>query len=207
MEFRPLLIDDLKRGEGEWRNIPLCLRKAFMQQSEVIQGQQDQIALLCTTVGQLRVQVGEKLGKDDVLDVMDHRLKAGNKYAKKKDIDSLQQSIADLSADLERKPSKAYVDDGLRKKVDKTESMAVFLKTSKDMQMPLASEIAELKAKTTVLNSQMEYIVEDSKRLAKLEDVLYLRSQIDHMFTVNAELPSRETITQLLDEKVKHSYS
>jgi hypothetical protein len=33
---KPLSSEDLSRGEGEWRNIQLCIRKAFLEQSDTI---------------------------------------------------------------------------------------------------------------------------------------------------------------------------
>jgi hypothetical protein len=33
---KPLSTEDLSRGEGEWRNIQLCIRKAFLEQSDTI---------------------------------------------------------------------------------------------------------------------------------------------------------------------------
>jgi ABC-type phosphate transport system auxiliary subunit len=166
--------------------------------------QQQQINAMMSTISILRTEVADKLDRSSLADVLaDKHREDKRDFAKKKEVDGLKQAIADVSADLERKPTRAYMDECLRTKVNKSESLAAFLKTNKDLQLPLSAEIAELKSRFTVMNTQLsEMYTETVSKCARSDDLAVLRSQVDHLFSVNAELPTKEYITTQIDSKV-----
>jgi hypothetical protein len=198
--------EELARGEGEWRNIQLCIRRAFMEQNDTIVRQQDQLNAMMSTINLLREEMAHKTDRSAVVDILDHRQRADahtHKYAKRKDVDSLKQTVAEISADLERKPTRNYVDESLKRKVDKSESLAAFLKTNKDLQMPLIAQLTEVRAQLSVQSSQLTNVADTQQRVcANRDEVNVLRTQVDHLFSLNAELPTREYIATMVDAKV-----
>ena len=119
-EFVMMSKTDLIRGEGEWRNMQDVIRRSFVLLMDQNEQQQERIVRLEQTVQALQSAVALKPTKQELDEIVEAKLKYLAKITTRLEIDDVRQQLADVKATVERKASVRYVDDSLRKKLDKT---------------------------------------------------------------------------------------
>jgi hypothetical protein len=121
---------DLVRGEGEWRNMQEVIRKTFRITFLQLERQQEQIDKLMGVTATLREALATKMTEKEVELLLATRQRDA-KRGISEEVAFIAHQLNDVKADIERKASLRYVDDSLRRKVDKSD---VLVKTSQSIQ-------------------------------------------------------------------------
>lgn len=191
-------LTDLMRGEGEWRNIQPSVRKAFKAQNEIIQALQGQINTLMDSISGLKSQVASKLTKDEIELMLNCREKATHKFAKKTDLDRLQQELSDIKGELQRKANSRHVDECLRRKVDKISQIHTnpsSLSQNQDHFYELQLKSEQVLHRINETDNALQYCV-------RLDDLVLIKAQLDDVHGMVADFPNRDYIQRSLDNKV-----
>ena len=114
---------DMVRGEGEWKNMQDVVRNSFRLSFEHLDKQQQNIHAQMTALATLRDHVSEKLAEPEVKAMMATLAPTDVSHARRDDFDSLAANVAELRADVARKATTKYVDDSLRRKLDRTDAL------------------------------------------------------------------------------------
>lgn len=149
---------DMVRGEGDWRNMQPIVRSSFKSLYDQSSNQQKQIADLLEIAVNLKAQLALRPSLEDVKRIIDDKvrhtmLKADSKSRQESTLESLNV----MRADLERKATIQYVDDSLRRKIDKGDALVKHLTSGgtelqqtlralvKDETQKLAAEIGQIR--------------------------------------------------------------
>ena len=135
--FPGIDLHDLSYGEGKWRNMQDVLRSSFCMAFEYIERQHHQIASLTDTLSALRKDIDkisvEKVNNTDVSHMIESKLIAQSRIATIDDMSSLTAQLAEIRANMERKATIRYVDESMKRKVDKTDSRSKKTETRRHM--------------------------------------------------------------------------
>ena len=112
----------MMRGDGEWRNMQEVIRKTFHASFSQIERQQEQITQLVQTTHELRRALAGKLSQEEVDSLIQNKdKKAKAKYVQRSEFDEVKTHVANIAVDLERRAMIRYVDESLKRKIDKTD--------------------------------------------------------------------------------------
>ena len=127
----------------------------------------------------------------------------------------LNQQICDIKADIERKASVRYVDDSLRRKIDKSE---VLMKTAQGIAsssshtnslqsvnsdlMKLNGDYVGMKIKIENIEKNAADYKEQLKSLASSSELLGIQNQLNQVFQLVQQCPKKEEIVRLYDKKI-----
>lgn len=200
---------DLIHGEGEWKNMQDVIRRSFLLSFDQIQRQQEQISKLVDVVTNLRSQLSKKPCRDDITTMIDTSISnmKSHRYAKATEIDEMKTKILDFQADLERKASIRYVDDSLKRKLDKTDNslrvLSSFSGTQFNSEMTkFASELGDFRARTEILGINVNEIGHELRCTAKEIDVRGMQAQIEDLFAMVSECPTKSQLNPIMSNKV-----
>jgi len=148
------LLVNLERGDGEWRNMQLVIRKSFSECFTKLGRQHDTIEKLSKVVVGVNERLGSRLTTTEVSKLIeDSTFKRKLKHEGKvqEQMDQLEYQIAKLNTlkiELERKADLSSLEEGLHTKVDKADvSIRNLLSDSlKGDLKNVRKELAHLKA-------------------------------------------------------------
>jgi hypothetical protein len=200
---------DLIHGEGEWKNMQDVIRRSFLLSFDQIQKQQEQISKLVDVVTNLRSQLSKKPCRDDIQTMIDTSISnmKSHRYAKTSEIDEMKTKIIDFQTDLERKASIRYVDDSVKRKLDKTDNslrvLSSFSGTQFNAEMTkFASELGDFRARTEILGINVHEIGHELRCTAKEIDVRSMQAQIEDLFAMVNECPTKSQLNPIMSNKV-----
>lgn len=198
-------LTSLERGEGEWKNLQPSLRKAFLRLFETNNKQDEKINELTTEISLLRQQLSSRPTKDEILKLIDTRFISTTHLPIKNDIDELRLQIVDMKADLQRKVSSRYVDDALRRKVDRTEPILknanLFSGQGMTELNKIAGDLGDVKARTDMLVKNYSDLNNDVKNCADSHAFRQLQSQVNELYSIVSSCINRDQVDSMMSLK------
>lgn len=202
-----LEFDDLIRGEGEWRNMQDIIRRTFRQSFEKIGQQQDQISQLIASVSSLKSQLAAKPTNQEIDDMILSKIRTSPKHITRDEIDDIRLQLANVRADMQRKSSIRYVDDSLRRKLDKTD---VLVKNFQSMHVleeyteiiKISSDLGEMKSKYDILAKTLNEVCEDIRSTAKAGDMFVVRELVEELYKMMGDCVTTIKLDECLTPKV-----
>ncbi len=204
-------LTDLIRGEGEWRNMQEVIRKTFRMTFMQMERQQEQINSLMKTTNTLKEALSMKMSEKEV-----NQLIANQDITAKKtqqdELTFMNHQLTTMKVDLERKASTRYVDDSLKRKVDKTD---ILMKTSSQLTnlsttQGQISEITRISGEVGKLTMKMEMVdktIKDSneliKKSASSSETTGIQNQLNQVYSQLQECPKREEIARMGEQKME----
>jgi len=136
---------DLIRGEGDWKNMQSVVRSSFKELYDHSEKQQKQIQDLLEIAINLKSQLALRPSQEELQRIVEDKVRLLLPRSVSKDKhESLAANVAALRSELERKATVAYVDDSLRRKLDKSDAVVRQLATSgADLQVSLRALVKE----------------------------------------------------------------
>ncbi len=110
---------DMVRGEGDWRNMQDIVRNSFRLSFEHLDKQQEAFHSMMGVVHGLRDHISDKMGESEVKALLAQLAPSDVTFTKRADFEALQATVAELRADVARKATTKYVDDSMRRKLDR----------------------------------------------------------------------------------------
>lgn len=204
-------VNDLLRGEGEWRNMQDIVRKAFKHCLDVQHTQNEKISRLTAQVTQLREELNKRPTYDDIDRLIEIKLLAEKKRQGSGplgDTDNIRLQIAQLNREIEKKVSIQYLESSLNKKMDRSDLLIRDL--SKYSVKEYSQEVAKLKLDVVEMKSHLEHftdIMEEYERKTSdfpktSEQVIVLKSQIENLYRHLNEVYTKDQLKPLLEDKV-----
>ena len=210
----PMDLTDLIRGEGEWTNMQDVIRKTFKITFLHLEKQQEQIDKLIGVTSTLKDALSTKMTEKEVEILLSKHDRVSNKTSNEFTA-IFNQQLCDLKADIERKASVRYVDDSLRRKVDKSE---VLMKTAQGIAnssshtnslqsvnsdlMKLNGDYVGMKIKIENIEKNAADYKEQLKSLASSSELLGIQNQLNQVFQLVQQCPKKEEIVRLYDKKI-----
>ena len=199
--------DDLIRGEGEWRNMQEIIRKTFRVTFEKISRQQEQILQLNQSLIALKTQTTAMPTGQELNDIILCKVRSLPKDISRNEIDDIRQQLADLRADVQRRPSMRYVDDSLRRKLDKTDALVKNLQTLNGLGeysdiAKVSLEISELRQKFEQLTNSVKNLSEDSRLASKASDVYIVKELVEELYKMMGDCVTSVALDDKLARKV-----
>ena len=204
-------LTDLVRGEGEWRNMQEVIRKTFRMTFMQMEKQQEQIDSLLKTTHTLKEALSTKMSEKEV-----NQLIANQDVAAKKthqdELTFMNHQLTSMKVDLERKASARYVDESLRRKVDKTD---ILMKTSSQLTslsttQGQISEITRISGEVGKLSMKMEMVektIKDSndmmKNVTSSSETVGIQNQLNQVYSLLQECPKREEMAKMGEHKME----
>ena len=200
-------LTDLMRGEGEWRNMQEVVRRSFRFTFEKIEQQQEQISQLVGTIASLKSQIAAKPTSQEVDDMVSSKLRKSSRPASRDEIDEIRQQLADIRADMQRKASTRYVDDALRRKLDKSDALVKNMQSINGLGeyselIRLSSDIGEVKVKYEILSKTVADVCEEVRTSAKSGDVYVLRELVEESYKMISDRVTSSQLAETLASKV-----
>lgn len=199
-------ITDLIRGEGEWKNMQEIVRRTFKICFDQMQKQSEQITKLAGNVASLKVQLAARPDFDEIDKMIESKSVKTTKGASREELDKLSRSLVNVKADLERKAAMSYVDDCLRRKVDKSDILVHNLSKMTSSQYAgdieaLHCTVEELKlrmdSKTDTVSSEIKDL-----RACYAGELSSLRGELGSLEGRVSQYFTKSEISVLLDQKV-----
>ena len=198
-------LTSLERGEGEWKNLQPSLRRAFLRLFETTNKQDDMINELTSEISLLRQQLSSRPTKDEILKMIDTRFISTTHIPIKNDIDELRLQIVDMKADLQRKVNVRYVDDALRRKVDRTEPILKNANLISGQSITelnkISGDIGDVKARTDMLVKNYSELNKDVKNCADAHAFRQLQSQVNELYSIVSSCINRDQVDSMLSLK------
>jgi hypothetical protein len=198
-------LTSLERGEGEWKNLQPSLRRAFLRLFETTNKQDDMINELTSEISLLRQQLSSRPTKDEILKMIDTRFISTTHIPIKNDIDELRLQLVDMKADLQRKVSTRYVDDALRRKVDRTEPILknanIYSSQGMTELNKISGDLGDVKARTDMLVKNYTDLNNDVKSCADAHSFRQLQSQVNELYSIVSSCISRDQVDSMLSLK------
>lgn len=192
---------DLRRGEGEWTHIQPVVRKSFAALFEVVARQQTQILELQQANTNLRREIAMKPDRVDFERMLsDFKVLSGPEPASRHDISSMHTMLLEVRSSLERKASMKYVDEALRRKVDRIELAAKPSAALSDLHR-IQNELGEIKANMSSSNTQI------LEKVAKIstEEISAVKSNIKDLSDRIGQCPDYSRLEERLRQKANAS--
>lgn len=168
-----------------------------------IDKQQQQISHLTDIVTTLKSQLATKVSANNLDETIISKVKTHFFPPSRDEIDDLRQNVSNLKADIQRKASIRYVDDSLRRKLDKTDVLVKTLPNLNPVDITRVSEdVGELKVKFDVLSKMSSEITNELKVVVRQPDFLVVKEQVNECFRQCSVKVSSEDIVALLQNKV-----
>lgn len=211
MSFTTIDITNMMRGEGEWKNMQEIVRRTLKICFDQMEKQGDQIALLTGQVASLKTQIVHKANRDELSSVNKLNLAAqlpkstSREFATHAELDKLKDQVIHIQNDVERKASVRYVDESLRRKVDRSDllvkNLATFSAAQYSSQLTqMFQELTETKAAVESLS----HTTSDMQRnLQGVEDVHVVKHQMEAIYRSMGDYFTKNHIKALLDQKVR----
>jgi len=196
---------DMLRGEGEWKNMQEVVRNSFRVAFEQLEKQCKQMSGTLQLMGQLRQKVGESLDEGAVKEMLTQYTSQLHHFIDRDEFDNVLTSLAELRSDTARKATTKYVDDSLKRKMDRSDVLiknAPHLSSGPEV-VRLTKENNNLKKRVEALETMMESVVEQGKLAAQQADMNSIKAQVDHVFEKVQEVPTRTDILALVGSKVE----
>jgi hypothetical protein len=114
---------DLIRGEGEWRNMQPIVRSTFKTLLDQVDRQQQQIEGLLEIALNLKAQLALRPSVEEVERVVADKLRQLPRSVSKEKHEAVVLSLQELRSEVERRATVQYVDDCLRRKIDRSDSL------------------------------------------------------------------------------------
>jgi chromosome segregation ATPase len=192
---------DLRRGEGDWTHIQPVVRRSFAALFEVVARQQSQILELQQANANLRREIAMKPDRLDFERMLnDFKVLSGPEPASRHDIASMHTMLLELRSGLERKASMKYVDEALRRKVDRIELSAKPSASVADMHR-IQGELGEIKAALTSSNAQFL----DKVSKISNEEIGAVKSTIKDLYEKIGQCPDFSRLDERLRLKANTS--
>ena len=196
---------DLRRGEGEWMNMQPVLRRSLGVIFDVITKQQAKITELESTVGNLKKELSHKTDRKDVERMLgDFRLRLPES-ASAGEVLLLRGAMTELKADLERKATVRYVDDALRRKINKADLPVKPAQQSVDYSR-FTTELDQLRQQ---VEQQRVTKSDDSNNESKADWYSHCRNNLERIEDKTTELyrmilerPDHDAVAAQLSSKV-----
>ena len=195
---------------GEWRNMQEVIRKTFRLTFSQIEKQQEQIDKLLHVTSALKEALVTKIGEKEV-----NQLIATNELAARRSTNDelafMSHQISDVKAELERKASVRYVDDGMRRKVDKSD---ILMRTSHQFSnipqtTTIAADISKLSnqmGRLTIMQENLDKTLVDQqekiKAAASISEISGIQNQLNQLYSLVQHFPQREEVAKLYEKKV-----
>ena len=201
---------DMTRGEGEWKNMQPIVRSSFKQMFEQFEKQQQQIHDLLEIAVNLKGQLALRPTQEDLQRMVEDKVRKLLPRSVTKDRhESLILSVSELRAELERKASMQYVDESLRRKIDKGDALVKQLSTSstdlqaairgmiKEETQGLAAELGQVKSTQQTLLRTMTDLSREAGSSREL------RSQVNYISSTLQDL--NRTVSAMDFERLERS--
>lgn len=201
---------DMTRGEGEWKNMQPIVRSSFKQMFEQFEKQQQQIQDLLEIAVNLKGQLALRPTLEDLQRTVEDKMRKLLPRSVTKDRhESLILSVSELRAELERKASMQYVDESLRRKIDKGDALVKQLSTSstdlqavirgmiKEETQGLAAELGQVKSMQQTLLRTMTDLSREAGSSREL------RSQVNYISSTLQDL--NRTVSAMDFERLERS--
>jgi chromosome segregation ATPase len=193
--------NDLRRGEGDWTHIQPVVRRSFAALFEVVARQQSQILELQQANANLRREIAMKPDRLDFERMLsDFKVMSGPEPASRHDIASMHTMLLELRSGLERKASMKYVDEALRRKVDRIELTAKPSASVADVHR-IQGELGEIKAAMNSSNAQML----DKVSKISNEEIGAVKSTIKELYEKIGQCPDFARLDERLRLKANAS--
>jgi len=114
---------DLIRGEGEWRNMQPIVRSTFKSLLDQVDRQQQQIEGLLEIALNLKAQLALRPSMEEVERIVADKLRQLPRSVSKEKHENVVLSLQELRSEVERRATVQYVDDCLRRKIDRSDSL------------------------------------------------------------------------------------
>jgi hypothetical protein len=197
---------DLIRGEGDWMNMQEIVRKTFKICFDQIQKQNEQITKLAGNYASLKVKLSSRPDFDEITKMMECKQKKPIKIVSHDDLERISHVVVNIRADLERKASINYVDDSLRRKVDKSDILVHNLSKMTATQYAgdisaLHSDIESIKLRVDSKTQMATNSLLELKSLCSGE-LSGLRAQIGHLEAQVGMFATKSEMHSAVDRKV-----
>jgi hypothetical protein len=192
---------DLSRGEGEWRNLQDVVRKALRISFENSQKQQETINRLEVTVTSLKNELSEKASLADVKLAVDTKLSAQGRYASTNEVAVLKAQLANIKSDVERKATIRYVDDSLKRKMNKSD---VAIRQQADIPIDnCLQDVVAIKTKLLAIERSMQGLTAQMEKFATKSEITALSHSIQDICDISSGKADRAEMHSLLSMKVR----
>lgn len=201
-------ITDLVRGDGEWKNMQEVVRKTFKLFFEHMERQNEQIANLTTQMAVMQRDLARVPTIKDVDKAIEMKVKYSRKSPSSDELDKITSAIYNIKSDMERKASIRYVDETMRKKMDKSDAVA--LQLSQIAASKYTDDIAKIKrdlmddkVRSEGLARSTFEIQEQVKSLQLYQESKSWKPQVDNLYDMMTRFYDKDQINMLLDNKVE----
>jgi hypothetical protein len=204
-------LKDLRRGEGEWRNMQDVIRNAFLHCFDTQQDQAETILKLNKQIKQLKEEISRRPSFEDIERMIDLRLVSDKKYQSTGGLDNDQcrLSIAKLTKELENKVTLQHFQSTMNRKVDKTDVLIRELTGSATKDT--ARDVAKLKMDIVDIKSHIEHLTDTIEQDSKFdinrnkldEEVIVLKSQTENIYRHLNDVYTKDQVKQMNAEKVR----
>lgn len=183
------------------------VRKTFKACFDKMHYQDEQITKLIGKVRSLKEELANRPDTEDIIRLIANKTPKPSKSFD--DVERLKAALTSLRTDVERKASLSYVDDSLKRKIDKSDILVHNL--SKMTSSQYLSDINQLQHDVVEMRSHLDLVNERSNqsykelKAAYVGDVSTFRVQLNELDAKANQWVTKTDLTTALDNKVRHT--
>jgi len=212
MSFSTIDLTNMMRGEGEWKNMQEIVRRTLKMCFDQMEKQGELVAHLTGQVAGLKSQLASKVNREEIESMMKAQhlgaISAANvsskHYVSHSEHDKLKDQFTHLRNDLERKASVRYVDECLRRKVDRSDLLVKNLATFSAAQY--SSQLTQMYQELTDTKTAVEALSRATSDMQRdvqgVQDLPVVRSQMEAIYRSMQDYYPKNHVKALLEQKV-----
>ena len=205
-------IDEMLRGDGQWKNMQGIVRKTLKACFDQMDRQNEHISNLTDQVNSLKLQMLSGVDREEVCRIVENRMDRTTSSSKKKfvpraDFDKLENTVYNIKNDVERKASIRYVDECMRKKVDRSDIIVRSLQA--DTVAKHTTQLTQLHHQLADVQQAIDGLTKISTELSceikathEVGDYNLLKNQMEAIYASMNDYYTKTHIQALLDQKV-----
>ena len=198
--FAGIDLFDLSRGQGEWRNLQDVVRKALRISFENAQRQQETIDKLEAGMSLLQKELADKASISDIKSIVLTNASSQPRAASADDVTALRVQLSNVKSEVERKASIRYVDESLKRKVNKSD--AILERRTETPVESCVQDIAAVKSKLLTIERSLQGLSSQMELYSTKREVSSLSNSIQDICDVTSTKVDRSELQALLSLKV-----
>eukprot|EP01032_Pedospumella_encystans_P021950 gene21950-24888_t len=199
------------RGEGEWKNMQEIVRRTLKMCFDQMEKQGELVAHLTGQVAGLKNQLASKVNREEIesmvkaqhLGAISAATVSSKHYVSHSEHDKLKDQFTHLRNDLERKASVRYVDECLRRKVDRSDLLVKNLATFSAAQY--SSQLTQMYQELTDTKAAVEALSRATSDMQRdvqgVQDLPVVRSQMEAIYRSMQDYYPKNHVKALLEQK------
>eukprot|EP01038_Epipyxis_sp_PR26KG_P012676 gene12676-16995_t len=211
MQLNNIDLNAIAFGEGEWINMQDVVRKSFILCFSQMKIQQEQISKLNQQLTQYKEQTNELMSSKVSLDDLATNLKVAQHGINREDslrMDRIEQSIAKMNSELNRKVTTEHVNTLMKLKVDKSDAVIKKLLSIKENNSD--HDTKKIVRTMEDLVGKCDYAMKKSSEvgqqlqlaLSQTSEIPSLKLQMKDLVELTSQFYTKQQINGLLNQKL-----